>query len=466
MAAKRVLIVDAAGLIALCETQSAMVLEAEFPASPEGISEFSRYVRGHRGSIFRLLTDLAEESYQTQTLPRLHGLDRADFLKRKRAQSFPQSPYCADQKLERRARQESVLLFGITRAATLDPWLDALEESEGLLGGIHTLAQAAALIIPAPRGLALLRTRSGLRQVFIDDGKLRFSRATPLAPEGATPWLEEADKTRHYLLRERVIDRNTPLPVWLLDDTPPPENLEGLECQMLVPGRVCTRLKLAHKPKAHLAASLAARALLRRPPAIQLAPPSRRRRHTLRRAGLALHGISAALALCLAITSLSNWWAREDFLAQRARLGPRNTSAIAAPTQDPSATTRALVLAFDQLEKNSPRPLDLLTPLSTALDHHPQIELERIEWQASPFGSNTPGAEQLVLHATLKTDTSPSPQQKIDIINAFTQQLERTPLTVKILSLPIETPITGKLTHLDSGAQSAAFSLHLAKAAP
>src|SRR5439155_805630 len=78
-------------------------------------------------------------------------------------------------------RNERLLLASFTNTQQLAPWLDALEEAGTKLTGVYSvplLAPALARKLGAKAGRAFVVTinRAGLRQCFIEAGRLRFAR--------------------------------------------------------------------------------------------------------------------------------------------------------------------------------------------------------------------------------------------------------------------------------------------------
>ena len=451
----RLLYLDANQLTAVAKAgRGQLILEGEFPTNEQGLEDFAAYLRAHARSVFRLITDLAEESFITESLPRLSGPDRRAVIIRRREQALPGSPFSAAISLGHDntggRRQEQFLFFGIHRANLIEPWLKAINDAGVALASLSLVAQSAPYLLSridpanaAARALILLRTRTGLRQIFIEQGRLRFSRVTPQSPGEHAPqiWLEEADKTRQYLIRERALNRGEALNVYLIGahaPNAPNTTLPGLNCLAVSTHTLAAKLGL--KPSAHAARDLGAELLAlwsahRQPPKAQLAPPAARLHNTARRIRGGLYALSAACALAATVATLALIHQSQNLTAATPKRTPI-TFAAQTSGQHTLAPLRGLMQSYDQLVAHSRGPEPLLELLSRALDANPQIELERIEWQAT---SATRGfAEQLTVSGHLADDT-PDMREQLEAVNRLHASLQSTSgVEASLTRLPID----------------------------
>src|SRR5262249_3378977 len=126
-----------------------------------------------------------------------------------------------------------VLLASFTNTQQFAPWLDALDEAGARLAGVYSaplLAPrlAARLGVKAGRAFLVSANRAGLRQSFVEDGKLRFARleravdATP--PERAALSVPPKPPRRaQYLPPRRASPRAGP-PTQVIVVAPPGES--------------------------------------------------------------------------------------------------------------------------------------------------------------------------------------------------------------------------------------------------
>lgn len=440
----RLLYLDAHGLIVCRKLRGQLCLEGEFAATEAGIEAFAHYAHAHRRSTFRLVTDLADESYHFEILPQLRGADRRVLLARKRTQSLPPTPFATTVPAgPAGGRQENVLHIGITRAALLEPWLAALNTAQVALASAHCAAQSAPRLFKPSEAptLILTRTRAGLRQMFLQGRYLRFSRLTPLPAAGPLTlddWLSEAEKTRQYLIRERALDHGTPLILKLVGEGLQPQapRFASFDISTFAPADLARPLGLTRLPAALAVESLLLWALQKTPPREQLAPATARRHHQLAKTRRQVYAASVVAALAAGV-----------FIADRAvdteRLHDATHAlpplAALAPTEAPAGlpALREITRAHDNLARRSLGPVPLLTALSRELDTHPAIELDALEWALVTSGTRTV-IERIQFTGHL-SQTLADPRAQLEAVSQFTRSLSDTArLEVSITRLPID----------------------------
>src|SRR5918999_2785146 len=160
-------------------------LEAKFSGNDLGVSAFRDYLRGRRGALFAVLADLAGEDFHEEQIPWLRGADREAVVQRRLAQRYRDTRLAAalslGQAITPQRRNERLLLASFTNTQHFAPWLDALEEAGVKLAGVYSVpllapALAAKLGPRSPRALLVSANRAGLRQCFVENGRLRFAR--------------------------------------------------------------------------------------------------------------------------------------------------------------------------------------------------------------------------------------------------------------------------------------------------
>ena len=165
-------------------TRRALVLDATFGADESGIAAFRDYLRGKKRALFYVVADLAGEDFHEDQIPYLRGGDRQAVIERRLAQRYRDTRLSAALSLgyvtgER--RNERLLLASFTNTQQFTPWLDALTESGTKLAGVYSAplvapALAARLGARGERAFVITANRAGLRQCFVENGRLRFAR--------------------------------------------------------------------------------------------------------------------------------------------------------------------------------------------------------------------------------------------------------------------------------------------------
>lgn len=185
---------------------------------------------------FHLLTDLAEEDFQYESVPHLAGADQRALFARKLDQTYRLTPYrrIVVQSRGKRGGQDKLMLSALTVRERLDRIVDVLLEQKCALAGIHSVALATdellrRLKLNLPHLLLISRTEDGsLRQSYFHDNDLRFSRlgvdqSGNDVQQSATEIATETRRARQYLTTLRQMNRDDSLDVVLLlnADEPP-----------------------------------------------------------------------------------------------------------------------------------------------------------------------------------------------------------------------------------------------------
>src|SRR5688572_16374755 len=196
-------------------------LDAKFPGDETGVSAFRDYLRAHTRALFSVMVDLAGEDFHEEQVPQLRGRDRDAVVQRRLQQRYRDTRLAAALSLggvttgER--RNEGLLLTSFTNTQSLAPWLDALDESGARLAGVFSVpllapALAARLGVRSGRAFIVTATSAGLRQSFVEDGKLRFARlerAGEMVPQALAMFVRsETLRLSQYLTTLRVLPRD------------------------------------------------------------------------------------------------------------------------------------------------------------------------------------------------------------------------------------------------------------------
>lgn len=481
MPARRLLFLNATRLTAYHWLPSGPREEAGFAANETGVLAFRDYLHQQPGSVFYLLTDVAEEGFQVDELPYVQGNDRKELIKRKLAQYYYGTPLSLALSLGRttKARRDEKFLFaGLTGTGQMDPWLQAMRETEARLAGIHSMPFViAALVGKLPAGaidqlLVISTSSAGLRQSFFEKGQLRFSRLTAMATDQTeqvtTACAREASKIYRYLAGQRLISRDRPLQVLVLahagqladlarhfPDTP------ERQVQSVDIGPLARQHGLTELPADARGDRFFLHLLMRQTPRQQFAPAADRRfyrlwqfRHALNIASAAVFGacllVAGSQAFRLAEVSDSNAQAKLDIDASQRRYDELMRDL--PPIEISRDALRDLTDRYRLLARRASGPEPLLRHLSRALDQAPRVELTRIDWrlddgmsrdsrndavqgQAAPKGSSH---AVLDIQARLPAAMAPDHRGQLEAVNAFAGMLTTRDVQVRVLSLPFE----------------------------
>jgi hypothetical protein len=174
-----------------------------------------------------VICDLSEIDFRADTMPHLTGNDYAKVMERKLAQAFRSTPYRFGSVIGRESagrRDNHVLLTAVTNPDALTPWLDALMSRGMPIVGVY----GAPLL--TEHGLSTQRHVPGesllvlthavdesrmVRQTFVRDGRVRFSRTLRLQDESvdmtANRIAIDVTRTVQYLRSMRLLDESEPV---------------------------------------------------------------------------------------------------------------------------------------------------------------------------------------------------------------------------------------------------------------
>src|SRR4051812_41018611 len=222
MSARRILYFTAEEHFLYRASFGALELEQRFGANETGLDEFQAYLADKAGVLFAVLADLAGEDFHEEQIPLLRGGDRDAVLARRLAQRYRDTRLATGLSLGAvhtgEHKNERVLLASFTNTQILAPWLDALEAARARLSGVYSVpllapALAAALSAREPRLLIVTVHRAGLRQCYVEKGRLRFGRLEPMTDtpaEGLAAFVRsETHRLFQYLVTLRALPRDS-----------------------------------------------------------------------------------------------------------------------------------------------------------------------------------------------------------------------------------------------------------------
>ena len=403
-------------------------LEAKFSGDDLGVSAFRDHLRRRKGALFALVADLAGEDFHEDQVPLLRGADRSAVVQRRLAQRYRDTRLAAALSLGAvsgpQRRNERLLLASFTNTQQFAPWLDALEEAGARLAGVYSVpllapalgARLGGSLSPrAPRILVVTANRAGLRQSFIDNGKLRFARlerTVDMVPQALAAFARsETLRLAQYLVTLRALPRDGgPLPALVVA---PPGERAVFEQTLVSDARVqfhtvdaaqaLQAAGLRAAPEGAGAESLYLQLAARKPPREQFATRDDRRRFfvwQLQRAVVAAGVLGfAACALLAGARALesSELRSRAQDQAREARSAAERYARITAAFPVTETTTdnlRVAVVEFRAIAERSAQPETAFVHVSRVLEQFPQMELDGVKWSVGRPGGEREAAER------------------------------------------------------------------------
>jgi hypothetical protein len=396
-------------------TSGGLELEARFAADEPGLEEFRAHLKGRRGALAYVLADLAGEDFHEDQIPYLRGGDRQAVVQRRLAQRYRDTRLAAALSLglsSGERRNERLLLASFTNTQQFTAWLDALAESGARLSGVYSVpllapALAARLGVRTGRCFVVSANSAGLRQCYIEDGRLRFARLERIAEVGpeALGALVRAETLRllQYLSTLRALPREGP-PVQVLVLASAGQR-SAYEQALVSDARLVFRtfdLEEAAKKAGlkRLAPEAAGEQLflhlaVRHAPKEQFARLEDRRSFFLWRLQRAIVAAGAVGFAACALFAGARWLdlmsTREQAATQRqaARGASESYQRITASfpvTQTTTESLKATVVEFTKVATQSASPEPALLYLSKVVDKFPQMEIDSVGWRVSRPG--------------------------------------------------------------------------------
>jgi hypothetical protein len=387
-----------------------LVLEAKFPGTDLGVTAFREHLRGQRGGLFSVLVDLAGEDFHEEQIPYVRGADREAVVARRLAQRYRDTRLATalslGQATTSERRNERLLLASFTNTQQLTPWLDALEEVGARLSGVYSVpllapTLAARLRNREDRLLLVSANRAGLRQCYIDHGRLRFARlerTVEMVPQALAMFVRsETQRLVQYLATLRAIPRSGG-PVQVLVITPTGQR-GAFEQALPSDARLTFRcvdfrealdaVKLRQAPEGAAAEALFVHLAARKPPREQFANRDDRRRYTiwqLQRGIVAAGALAFAACLLVAGARLFDaFGARGNAsdLLREARNATQRYERITATfpvTETTSENLKVTVTEFRRLAERTASPEEAFVHVSRVLGEFPQMDIDGLRW--------------------------------------------------------------------------------------
>lgn len=468
---RRLLYLSAHQLAAWRWRHGTLTGDGAFAATADGLRLFADYLARQRNSVFTILANVGDEGFQIETIPLLRGADRRAIIARKLGQLYFNSALTTSQSLgyEKSQRQdERVLLAALTDQAGFAPWLAAIATARVALAGIYSLPFLAPsllrrLAIGDDRCLLLTVQDRSMRQSYLENGELVFSRLAPLADDSdatlASAFDGEAHKLRQYLLSQRLISRQQTLTAYLLAHanaaaaiTQACVDSETMRYAIVDIGLCAERVGWRGAPPDSHSEQLFLALLASAPPRQQFADARLRRDHRLRQIRSALYRTGAAALAAGVLASATLLLAAQASRQQSAAIGDEAALARARygeivsafpPIPTDRETLRRVVDRYRALEKQSATPDELYREISRALRDAPAVEIDSIDWQAGDQRANGSHAGDeratAVVRGTLKLGADAGARQLLAAFDALVESLTANrALQVAVLQRPVD----------------------------
>lgn len=377
----------------------------KFMCDEAGRQQFDRFMQEHAKATMYLIVDAVEEDYRPETLPHVRGSTRRALLGRKLEQHYRTTPFRTACWIGRdQQRSDRYLFAALNVNEWLHGWLEIVRVRHARLQGVYLLpilseALVRRLQFSVPHLLLSERLSSGLRQSYLQQGRLLFSRLVLLPPLAQSErddfYATATEQTRQYLVSKQHLAPDARLSLLWLGMSDDPERLrEETECDRdSGPSPDLSRLRRslglapqllpAHPELLHMAL------LARYPMPGNLAPATVTRNHDLGRLQRWLQSLAVVLLLGGLTVSLFNWRQYENLEARRLQVAQAMQRQQALYRQLPQTSAKASMAGTDLqravalhavLDQYPRSPRRMMRILGAALATTPEIRIDRLRW--------------------------------------------------------------------------------------
>lgn len=419
-----------------------------FTQDEQSYNDFTQFLKLHKKTRFYLLADAIEEDYRLETLPHATGAAKNELVERKLTQLYRHTNYRVAHFIERETenrKDDRYLMAALTNTDFLQTWISLITAEQVPLVGVYLLPMMSqelvrSMKLKVPDLLLSERLSSGLRQTYFSQGRLRISRLAPMTQQDDSKlgyfYLVETEKTRLYLISQRLIARETKFTMVVPAHDDSCQSIcrditqeTGIECvgadiAQLAQGLNLEPQLLRENPELlhmHLLAIGSA------PDSI--APPALTKPHKINNLRLSILTILAAVIFTGLVLSAMNW------------IHAKN---LASQTEQDKIATETQMRLYDEVAKNFPKtnftgtdlqtavelakhitqykapPTKMLQTISHAIELSPEIYINRINYlrtnELDPKDNDKQDSHLLPNHTTpAASDFTPDPTQLYEV---------------------------------------------------
>lgn len=389
-----------------------LVSHLVFNDDESGLIDFERFIKNNPKHTIHFLVDSLEEDYRVEQLPHVTGSAKQTLISRKLTQTYRNNLYRAALWLNREKsgrKDDRYLMVALTNQENVQRWVNILQANEAMLAGIYLLSMVGQSLVKKlqlTQGNVLLSEclTAGLRQTFYQDGLLRVSRITPINTDDLARLAYfhtiETEKTRLYLVSQRLIARDAPISMYIpahLDDAQKTlctaiQQENNIACNTLDLTTFTKTLGLTHAQLAAQPELLHMHMLANGAMPANLAPQDYAKNYQLQHLKQGIY-IAAALTFFAGLGVSAYYFIENLSLQDRAETAQVETkkqehlyleeAKTFSKTPIQSTDLQAAVESYKCIQKESKNPVRLMQVLSTALVAQPEIKINRMHWLVS-----------------------------------------------------------------------------------
>lgn len=424
---------------------------AVFSNSDADYTAFGAFLAQHSGTNIYLIVDAIEEDYKLESMPHTTGSARREMVERKLSQFNRNSVYRAAHFINRsmdKRRDDNFLFVALNNSDFLQGWMNVIQANHAPLVGVYLLPMLSQLVVRqmklmAPHILLCEHLSSGLRQTYLHNGRLRMSRLAAIKDvkpnQLAYFYLVEIEKTRMYLISQRLITNATPIQLVMASmDNSHAEiakgisQEQGLECMVVdilayaKNNNISPELVKTHPEFLHM------QLLANGNVPDNLAPATFSKIHSINNIRRFINIATASVAtIGIILAAFYAWQGTQQkdqlqYISAQTRSQQQQYEEVAKNFPSaPIASTELKIAAelAQNIKNNSQSPRQLMQVLSGAFEASPEIELTRIRWvqtNDSELKDDVGGANsvQIASNPAVVAASDPTKLIQVGFINA------------------------------------------------
>jgi len=381
--------------------------EAVFTAGRDGEEAFGAHLAADPDCPTALLVDVVEEEHYRDVVPHIGRKDQRAVVDRKLVKLFHRTPFRVAEIQSRASgnRTDAVLLSGLTKPGAIRPWLALMERHRVPLTGIYTptvLGQALLKLLDIQAATTLLVTQQAghrYRHSFFNGRNLVGSRML-LSPREAPA--TRVERIRRQLVESRryfnpsfaptsgqVVDAVVLSHGDTLEALQAAGGAEGFRYHCIDINAAARKLDIDRELREDQCEQLYVQLLRRITPTSNFAPPDTTRYRRLYQTRRAVKAACIALAIAGAaggsydfVGAIQLRQESADVLASVDRLRAEyDRQALTLPRlfTDPLQMEHT-VKSIEALRRHSIDPGAVMSLVSTAIEPHPKIRIDKLNW--------------------------------------------------------------------------------------
>jgi hypothetical protein len=379
-----------------------------FKNHEDGHEAFRTFLLQHSGIPIYLIVDAVEEDYRLESAPHSIGSARKALLERKLSQIYRNNSYRAAQFIGRvsdQRRDDQFLMVALSSEESIQAWVMIIHVLHAPLAGVYLLPMVTQFLVnklklATPHLLLMDGLLPGLRQTYFHQGQLRVSRLAPAASQADSRnpqlYMSETEKTRLYLLSQRLISAEQKLSLLVLTGDDEGEEAcrvigheLGYECLALDARKLGIRAGVRPQLLQQYPELLYMQVVARQRAPVNLAPVELlhdflvHRLETWTKAGAASVLAAGILVSVLNLHNTLDYQAENQQALVETQSYNHRYDEVAKNfpvTTLSGADLKTVVDMAKTISDNSQTPRRLMLVLSSALDVMPEILLQRLRW--------------------------------------------------------------------------------------